>query len=105
MLYFRDEDFDFEAWRQSLEPPKRRAPNKPTLEMLLNLLPPTGSISKAVVLERFRDKEIGEKRARGFIDSVLSPNGPIHQWHIKRSVKRDDIHLSRELQPEPELNI
>jgi hypothetical protein len=105
MLYERVDDFDLEAWRRSLEPPKRGAPNKPTLEMLLNLLPPTGSISKAVVLERFRDKEIGEKRARGFIDAALSPNGPIHEWHIKRSGKRDDIHLSREPQPEPELDI
>jgi hypothetical protein len=105
MLYQRLEDFDFNAWQQSLEPAKRGAPNKPTLEMLLNLLPPTGSISKAVILERFRDKEIGERRARGFIDSVLPPNGPIHEWHIKRSGKRDDIHLSREPQPEPELNI
>jgi hypothetical protein len=105
MLYQRLEDFDFEAWQQSLEPPKRGAPNKPTLEMLLNLLPPAGSISKAVILERFRDKEIGERRARGFIESVLSPNGPIHEWHIKRAGKRDDIHLSREPQPEPELDI
>ena len=74
-------------------------------DMLVNLLPLTGSISKAVILERFRDKDIGEKRARGFIDSVLSPNGPIHEWHIKRSGKRDDIHLSRQPQPEPELEI
>ena len=30
---------------------------------------------------------------------------PIHEWHIKRAGKRDDIHLSREPQPEPELDI
>ena len=32
MLYQRLDDFDFDEWRQSLEPPKRGAPNKPTLE-------------------------------------------------------------------------
>jgi hypothetical protein len=70
--------------------------------MLLEILPLEGSISKAVVLERFRDKEISEKRARGFIDSVLSPHGPIYEWRIKRSGKRDDIHLSNYPQPESE---
>jgi hypothetical protein len=102
MQYHRDEDFDFDEWRRSLEPPKRGAPNKPTLDMLLDLLPPDGSISKTVVLERLREKEIGERRARGFIDSVLSPNGPIHEWHVKRSGKRDEIHLSREAQNDVE---
>jgi hypothetical protein len=102
MLYHRDEDFDFDEWRQSLEPPKRGAPKKPTLEMLLEILPLEGSISKAVVLERFRDKEISEKRARGFIDSVLFPHGPIYEWRIKRSGRRDDIHLSNYPQPESE---
>ncbi len=102
MLYQRLDDFDFDEWRQSLEQLKRGAPKKPTLEMLLDMLPLEGSISKAVVLERFRDKEISEKRARGFIDSVLSPHGPIHEWHIKRSGKRDEIHLSREAQDDVE---
>jgi hypothetical protein len=105
MLYVRLDDFDFDEWRQSLEPPKRGAPKKPTLEMLLEILPLEGSISKAVVLERFGDKEISEKRARGFIDSVLSPHGSIHEWHIKRSGKRDDIHLSMYPQPESESDI
>jgi hypothetical protein len=33
-----------------------------------------------------------------FISTILAPDGPIHEWHIKRSGKRDEIHLSREKQ-------
>jgi hypothetical protein len=73
--------------------------------MLLDLVPLHGSLSKAVVLERLGDKGIGDKRARRFIDSVLAPNGPIYEWRLKRSGKRDDIHLSRKPQPEPESDI
>jgi hypothetical protein len=97
MLYHRDENFDFEAWQQSLESPRGRT-EKLSVEMLLDLLPPTGSIPKIVVIERLRDKGIGEKRSRQFISGNLAPSGPIYEWHIKRSGKRDDIHLSRDPQ-------
>jgi hypothetical protein len=56
----------------------------------------------AVVIERLRDKGIGEKRSRAFISAILAPSGPVHEWHIKRSGKRAEIHLSLEPQPEPE---
>lgn len=101
MLYQRDDNFDIEAWQRSLEPPHGRA-DKLGVEMLLDLLPPTGSIPKIVVIERLRDKGIGEKRSRQFISRNLAPCRPVHEWHIKRSGKRDEIHLSREAQNDVE---
>jgi hypothetical protein len=100
MLYERVDDFDFEAWRHSLESGDGAA-DKLTIDVVLDLLPPIGSISKAFVIERLRDKGIGEKRSRAFISGILAPLGPVHEWHIKRSGKRDEIHLAREPQPEP----
>ncbi len=99
MLYHREEDFDFEEWQRSLESPRSNAA-KLTVDLVLNLLPATGSISKNVVIERLRDKGCGEKRSRLFLSDHLAPAGPIHEWHIKRSGKRDEIHLSREPQPD-----
>jgi RecA-family ATPase len=97
MLYHRDENFDFDAWQQSLESSRGRA-EKLSVEMVLDLLPPIGSIPKITVIERLREKGIGEKRSRPFISGNLAPSGPIHEWHIKRSGKRDEIHLSCEPQ-------
>jgi RecA-family ATPase len=101
MLYQREEDFDFDEWQRSLESP-RAGHDKPTLEMVLGMLPVNGSIEKAVVIERLRDKGIGEKRVRAFIGTILTPAGPVHEWHVKRSGKRDEIHLSREEQSNDE---
>jgi AAA domain-containing protein len=101
MLYRRDDDFDFDAWQHSLESHHRGA-EKLSVEIILSLLPATGSIPKADVIERLRDKGIGERRSRPFIAEHLAPSGPIHEWRIKRANKRDAIHLSRHLQPEPE---
>ena len=100
MLYSRDEDFDFDAWQRSLESTRGGA-DKLNLDVVLDILPPTGSIPKAFVIERLRDKGIGEKRSREFISAILAPLGPVHEWHIKRSGKRDEIHLALEPQPEP----
>ena len=97
MLYNRDENFDFEAWQQSLESPRGRT-DKLSVDVLLDLLPPSGSIPKVIVIERLRDKGIGDKRSRQFISGNLAPFGPVHEWRIKRSSKRDEIHLSREAQ-------
>src|SRR4029077_17237807 len=58
MLYCRDDDFDFEAWQRSLESP-RRATDKLSVDVLLDLLPATGSIPKAHVIEQLRAKGIG----------------------------------------------
>jgi AAA domain len=99
MLYQREDDFDFDSWRTSLESP-RGGNEKPTLEMVLHLLPESGSIEKSVVIERLRDKGMGEKRARAFIGTILAPAGPVYEWHVKRSGKRDEIHLSRQEQSE-----
>lgn len=97
MLYELEEGFDLEAWQRSLEGTKAESAN-PSVEIVLALLPPKGSIAKTIVLERLRAKGISEKRARAFLDTILTPNGPVHEWRIKRSGKRDDIHLSREPQ-------
>jgi hypothetical protein len=94
MLYHRDVDFDLEAWQHSLEFPRGRA-DKLTLDLILDLLPATGSIPKPAVIERLRDKGIGERRSRPFIAEHLAPSGPIYEWRIKRSCARDAIHLSR----------
>jgi AAA domain len=99
MLYSRDEDFDFDAWQHSLDSGRGGA-DKLTLDVVLDVLPLTGSIPKADVIERLRDKGIGEKRSRAFLGAILAPLGPVHEWHIKRSGKRDEIHLALEAQPE-----
>jgi hypothetical protein len=101
MLYRRDEGFDLDAWQRSLESPRGGA-EKLSVEIIVNLLPVGGSIPKTQVIERLRDKGIGEKRSRAFISGNLAPSGPIHEWHIKRSGKRDEIHLSREAQNDVE---
>jgi hypothetical protein len=99
MLYSLDDDFDFGEWQQSLDSGRSGA-KKLTLELILDLLPLNGSIPKAVVIERLRDKGIGGKRTRAFISANLAPLGVVHEWHIKRSGKRDEIHLALEPQPE-----
>lgn len=101
MLYRLKEDFDLDAWQHSLESPCGRA-DKLTLDLILDLLPAIGSIPKADVIERLRDKGIGERRSRPFIMEHVGPSGPIYEWHIKRSNKRNAIHLSRHPQPEAE---
>jgi hypothetical protein len=104
MLYYRDDDFDLDSWQHSLESPRGGA-EKLSVEIILDLLPATGSTPKADVIERLRDKGIGERRSRPFITEHLAPSGPIYEWRIKRSGKRDDIHLSRKPQPEPQFDI
>jgi hypothetical protein len=99
MLYQLNEDFDFDAWQHSLESPRTGA-EKLNVEAVLDLLPATGGIPKADVIERLRDKGIGERRSRPFIAEHLAPSGPLHEWHIKRPNKRDAIHLSRHPQPD-----
>lgn len=101
MLYHSDDDFDLDAWQNSLASPRNRA-DKLSIDMLIDLLPLTESIPKAVIIERLRDKGIGEKRSREFISANLAPSGPLHEWHIKRSGKRDEIHLALQAQPEVE---
>jgi AAA domain len=94
MLYRLKEDFDFDAWQHSLESP-RGGVEKLGVDIILDLLPVTGSIPKSDVIERLRGKGIGEKRSRPFIAEHLAPPGPIYEWRIKRSCARDAIHLSR----------
>jgi hypothetical protein len=98
MLYHRDNDFDLDAWQHSLESPRSGA-EKLSVEVILDLLPASGGIPKADVIERLRDKGIGERRSRPFIAEHLGPSGPLHEWRIKRSNRRDAIHLSRHPQP------
>jgi len=64
--------------------------------------PETASIPKSDVIQKPRDKGIGEKRARTFLDAHTSASGPIYEWRIKRSGKRDDIHLALSAQPDSE---
>lgn len=101
MLYHRQENFDFDEWRQCVES-SRADIAKPTLEMVFELLPTSKSILKSTVIEGLKDKGIGEKRGRAFIAANLAPAGRLHEWHIKRSGKRDEIHLSREAQNDVE---
>jgi hypothetical protein len=89
------------AWQHSLTSPRGGA-DKLSIDVVLDLLPLTGSVPKIVVIERLRDKGIGEKRARAFISTILAPRGPVHEWHIKRSGKRHEIHLPLQTQPEVE---
>jgi hypothetical protein len=98
MLYSRDDDFDVDQWRDSLDT-ARSAAGKLTLDVVLAMLPETDSTPKNAVIENLRDKGIGEKKARAFLDEHTSPSGPIYEWRIKRSGKRDEIHLARHAQP------
>lgn len=98
MLYEREQDFDFDEWRQSLE--GKNGPPKVTTDMLLALLPVTGSLPKSDIQRALQDRSgVGEKKAREFVASVLEPDGPVYEWKIKRSGKRDEVHLSRQPQP------
>jgi hypothetical protein len=101
MLYSRDDDFDVDEWRDSLDTAKSAA-DKLTLDVVLAMLPETDSTPKNAVIEKLRDKGIGEKKGRAFLDEHTSPSGPIYEWHIKRSGKRDEIHLARRAQPDSE---
>jgi hypothetical protein len=101
MVYRLKEDFDLDAWQRGLES-SRGGAEKLTVNVILDLLPVTGSIPKAEVIERLRDKGIGERRSRPFIAEHLAPSSPIHEWRIKRPNKRDAIHLSRYPQPDEE---
>ncbi len=101
MLYQVVPDFDLDEWRDSLET-AQSSDHKLTVDALLALLPASGSISKSTVIERLRDKGIGEKKVRAFIGATIAPRGPVHEWRIRRSGKRNDIHLSREPQSDGE---
>ncbi|MBA2434820.1 MAG: AAA family ATPase [Chthoniobacterales bacterium] len=95
MLYEREDDFDVGEWRQSLESKRESEPL--TGDVILELLPPSGSVLKASVVKSLQSRGIGEKRVRAFLNDV-GTCGPIYEWHNKRSGKRDEIHLSREPQ-------
>jgi hypothetical protein len=84
MLYSRDDDFDAEAWRDSLDSAKSVV-NRPTLDGVLAMIPETASIPKNDVIQKLRDKGIGKKRARAFIDELTSASGPIYEWRITPS--------------------
>lgn len=103
MLYERDPNFDFDDWRDALDSPQTSA-DKLTLDTVLALLPTSGSTPKNPIIERLRDKGIGEKKARAFLDQHTAANGPLYEWRCKRSGKRDEIHLARHPQANaPEL--
>jgi hypothetical protein len=72
MLYRLKEDFDLDAWQHSLESSRSRS-EKLSVDLILDLLPVIGSISKPTVIERLRDKGIGERRSRSFIAEHLAP--------------------------------
>ena len=97
MLYSRDDDFDVEQWRDSLDSAKSPA-DRLTLDAVLTMLPEAVSTAKNTVIEKLQDKGIGEKKARAFLDEHTSLNGPIYEWRVKRSGKRDEIHLARHAQ-------
>jgi hypothetical protein len=97
MLYSRDDDFDMDEWRQALDSTKSRTHNL-TLDMVFASLPETASTPKRAIIDHLRDKGIGEKKIRAFLDQHTSNNGPIYEWRFKRSGRRDDIHLSRRAQ-------
>jgi len=97
MLYSRDDDFDVEQWRDSLDSAKSPA-DRLTLDAVLTMLPEAVSTAKNTVIEKLQDKGIGEKKARAILDEYTSLNGPIYEWRVKRSGKRDEIHLARHAQ-------
>ena len=98
MLYERDEAFDVDEWRASLDSQPKNGFNL-TLDAVLSLLPEKGSVSKITVIQQLQDKEIGVKKARKFPDDHTVDDGPIYEWRLKRSC-RPEIHLGRYPQPE-----
>jgi len=100
MLYECDPNFDFDEWRDALDSPQTSA-GKLTPDTVLALLPMSGSTPKNAVIETLRDKGIGEKKARAFLDHHTTANGPFYKWRLKRSRKPDEIHLARQPQADP----
>jgi len=101
MLYSRDDKFDVDEWRDALESTKSKA-HTLTLDTVLALLPETDSIPKKRIIDQLRDKGVGEKKIRAFLNEHTSESGPIYEWRIKRSGRRDDIHLARYVQAGPD---
>lgn len=98
MLYEREDDFDVVEWRQSLD--GKAQTESLTLDVLLELLPSSGTVPKTDIMKLLQGRGIGEKRVRVFLNDIVGAGGPIYERHIKRSGRRDEIHLSRE--PEPD---
>jgi AAA domain len=106
MLYARDDDFDMEHWRAEVSgtgSEKHGTATKGTIEDLLNLIPPTGSISQNALLTSASDEARGEKRiaqkkARTFL-AMLVEQGRAFEWRIKRPKTNPEIKISRHEQP------
>jgi len=75
---------------------------KKTKDDVLRLVPVQGSIGKDVVISKAGTEGIGSNKARGFIAELMA-EGQLHIWRLKRKKMRNEIHLSRHPQPEPEL--
>ncbi len=101
MMYAPDWEFSVEDWAESVSSPSRSGTERVTQEVILELLPPSGSVEKAVVISWIREKtKAGEKHVKARLKELThGTHGPIYEWKIKRPSKRDDVRLSRLPQP------
>lgn len=101
MMYTPDWGFSVEDWMESLSNPSRSGTERVTPELVRELLPLSGSVEKAAVIRQIRDKtKAGEKHVKARLNELThSTNGPLYEWKIKRSGKRDEVHLARFPQP------
>lgn len=64
-------------------------------------VPPDGHILQNVLLEKANDAGIGQKKARAFLDELLS-DGTLHVWLMKRKGTNPEKRISRTPQPKSE---
>lgn len=99
------EDFSVEAWKDDVSNTNKQTSSKPertlTAEHVLAHLPPGQTVHRDVLIQKTKDSQrVGEKKVSAFIRELIDSK-VLHEWHLKRHRKRDEIRLSRDPQPEP----
>jgi hypothetical protein len=99
-IFWRDATEEDIERVQSLTPHRGRSLlSTGTIEDLFNLIPPTGSIEKNVLIQHAADPARGEKRiginkAKSFITELIDA-GRAFPWRIKRPKTNDRMEISR----------
>jgi hypothetical protein len=67
-------------------------------EVVLSLVPDSGSISKNALLARANQLGVGKNKARDIV-TMLVADGTLFEWRIPRPGNKPEVHLSQFLQP------
>lgn len=76
----------------------RSKPTK-TPNDLLALVPTEGTVLKKMLIIKATDAEIGENKARGFLEQLISEK-TVFEWRIKRPGTNPEKSIGRQAQPE-----